>query len=62
MGQWGIGALIALVAIFGIVFVQAGRISGTNGGQQAANILSAAGGAGSAFVTALETGGGTKGT
>lgn len=50
---WG---LLALVIIAAIVFVQAGKIGGTSGGDQTATILKAAGGAGGQLVSSLETG------
>ena len=50
---WG---LIALVAIAAIVFVRAGNRPGESGGDQAATILKASGGAGSSFIAALEGG------
>jgi hypothetical protein len=52
---WG---LLALVMIVVAIFVKAGGSGapGTDGGDQAAKILTAAGGSGSAFVTALEGG------
>ena len=54
-GVWG---LIALVAIFAIIFVKAGSgQAGRDGGEQAATIIKAAGGSGSTFISALEGGG-----
>lgn len=54
-----VAGLIALVAIFAIIFVRAGVQAGQTGGDQAANIIKAAGGSGSSFISALE--GGTSG-
>ena len=51
-----VAGLIALVAIFAIIFVRAGVQAGQTGGDQAANIIKAAGGSGSSFITALEGG------
>ena len=50
---WG---LIALAVIAAIVFVQAGKLGGTSGGEQTATIIRSSGGALSQTISALETG------
>lgn len=50
---WGI---IGLAVIAAIVFVQAGKLGGESGGKQTAAILTAAGGASSSLISAIETG------
>ncbi|MHB1701127.1 MAG: hypothetical protein ACYCSN_13535 [Acidobacteriaceae bacterium] len=51
-----IPGLILMAIIAGIVFVQAGKNGGVNGGQQSATIIKAAGSSGSSLVSSLETG------
>lgn len=50
----GVFGLLALVIITAIIFVKAGQFGNANGGQQSAQILKAAGGAGSELINALE--------
>ena len=55
--QWvGMGLFGGILAA--IVFVQAGRLGGANGGEQSATIINAAGSSLSNVVKAVETGGG----
>ena len=51
-----IPGLIIMAVIAGIVFVQAGKSGGTNGGQQTATMFKAAGSSGSSLISSLETG------
>ena len=51
-----IPGLIIMAVIAGIVFVQAGKSGGANGGQQTAAMFKAAGSGGSSLISSLETG------
>jgi hypothetical protein len=57
-----LGWTVLLGVILGIIFVQAGKGGGVNGGQQTATFVKAAGGASSNIITALESGGSAAGT
>ena len=56
---WGV---LGLAVIAAIVFVQAGRLGGESGGSQTSKILTAAGGASSSLISAIETGGNVSGS
>ena len=53
--QYFFAGFFAVLAL-GIVFVQAGKSGGLNGGAQTANIISSAGGSLSSVAKSLETG------
>lgn len=54
--QWiGMGIFGGILAA--IVFVQAGRLGGANGGEQSASIINASGSSLSNVIKAVETGG-----